>query len=87
LKTSPLPEEPTEKLLTLDVTTDDGNLQIVPAIIVNATNLLVYNEFVDWRTFTLEFTIDASEHVEFRSFYPSLDYDIFLSFILLEKFD
>jgi hypothetical protein len=87
LKTSPVPEELTEKLLTLDVTTDDGNFQIVPAIVVNASNLLVYNELEDWRTFSLEFTIDASEHIEFRSFYPSLKYDIFLSFILLEKFD
>jgi hypothetical protein len=86
LKTSPVPEELTEKLLTLDVTTDDGNFQIVPAIVVNASNLLVYNELEDWRTFSLEFTIDASEHIEFRSFYPSLKYDIFLSFILLEKF-
>jgi uncharacterized membrane protein len=85
LKTSPVPQKPTEKLLTLDVTADNGNLQIVPAIVVNASNLLIYNEFVDWRTFTLEFTIDASEHVEFRGFYPSPKSDISMSFILLER--
>jgi len=85
LKTSPVPQDPTERLLTLDVTADDGNIQVVPASVVNASSLLDLKGFVDWRTFTLEFTIDAYEHVEFRGFYPSPNYDIFLSFILLEK--
>jgi hypothetical protein len=85
LKTSPLPQDPTERLLTLDVTTDDGNIQIVPASVVNATSLLAPDGLMDWRTFTLEFTIDASEHVEIRGFYPSSKYDIYVSFILLER--
>jgi uncharacterized membrane protein len=85
LKTSPVPQDPTERLLTVDVTANDGNVQVVPASVVNATSLLAPDGLVDWRTFTLEFTVDASEHVEFRGFYPSLKYDIYVSFILLER--
>jgi uncharacterized membrane protein len=87
LKTSPVPQDPNERLLILDVTADDGNIQIVPETVVNAASLLLLDlkGFVNWRMFTLEFTIDASEHVEFRGFYPSPNYDVILSFILLEK--
>jgi uncharacterized membrane protein len=85
LKTSPPPQDPNERLLTLDVTADDGNIQIVPASVVNASSLLTPDGLVDWRTFTLEFTVEAAEHVEFRGFYPSLNYDIYVSFIKLER--
>jgi uncharacterized membrane protein len=85
LKTSPAPQDPGERLLTVDVTADDGNRQIVPASAVNASSLFTPDGFGAWRAFTLEFSVAAAEHVEVRGFYPSPHYDLSVSFILLER--
>ncbi len=85
LKTSPLPQVPDEKILTLDVTSDRGK-NALTEYDVYSSSFLNNNEILNWCEFTIQLTVeDYLENVEFRGANPSPNYDIHLAFILVER--
>ncbi len=85
LKTSPLPREPDEKILTLDAMSDCGR-NVLTECDVYSSSFLNGNEIPNWCEFTIHLTVeDHLENVEFRGKNPSLNYDIYLAFILVER--
>ncbi len=87
LKTSPIPQEAEHQIVALDITSNNGDTLILPSRDVYASSFLDTETISGWYNYTLEFTGDHLEYVEFRALNPSSYYDIYLSFILLEKVD
>jgi uncharacterized membrane protein len=85
LKTLPLPDEPDEKILTLDVTSDRGK-NVLTTCDVYSSSFLNNNEITSWCELTIQLTLeDHLENVEFRGVNPSPNYDMYLAFILVER--
>lgn len=82
LKTSPLPEQLDERIITLQVSWNN-------AINVTAEYDVYFSSFdynKTWQQFTIEFIVEnRMEQVEFRGLRPSPKYDIYLAFILVEE--
>jgi uncharacterized membrane protein len=85
LKISPLPQEAEDQIVTLDITSDKGNTTILPECDVYASSFLDTETLSGWHKYVLEFTGDHLERIEFRGLNPSSNYDIYLSYILLER--
>jgi hypothetical protein len=85
LKVSSWLQNTSERLLTLDVSSDNGNIKLVERDIY-LYDFMVGNETSDWRGFELEFVSESNlENVEFRGKALSGACDIYLSFILLSR--
>jgi uncharacterized membrane protein len=85
LKTVPKPQDPDEKIITLDIASDKGNTTIAPNYEVYASSLMDFGRDSDWRMVTLGFSLEKEGCVEIRGFTPSEKYTIYLGFILLER--
>ena len=85
LKTIPKPQDPDEKIITLDIASDKGNTTIAPNYEVYASRLMDFGDDSDWRMVTLSFSLEKEGYVEIRGITPSKKYTIYLAFILLER--
>lgn len=85
LKTSPSPQKPDEKIITLQISADNGINEIDKYDVYSST-FFDDDKTSDWHEFTIELTVeDYLEQVEFRGLNPSPNYDIYLAFILVEE--
>jgi len=74
-----------EEIVDLQVSAE-GGIKSIAKYQLCSSSFLGENENSTWRSFTIDFTVKTPlEQVEFRELEPSLGYDIYLAFILLEK--
>jgi len=85
LKTSPSPQKPDEKIITLQISANDG-VNEIDKYDVFSSSFFDGEKFSGWHEFTIELTVkDCLEQVEFRGLSPSPNYDMYLAFILVEE--
>jgi hypothetical protein len=85
LNVSPLPQKPSEHILTLGVSANSGR-DVYAKYDVKTSDFLNKDAASDWQRFALEFIArDGLEDVEFTGLAPSSNFTISLAYVLIEK--
>ena len=86
LRVSRLPQDPEEKIITLQITADSGT-NVISELEISSSDFL-NDTTTGWHSFTLEFTVEEPlKNVEFRGKKPSQNCNIYFAFVLIEKAD